>query len=57
MSEKQKKRKKLKKKKKPLRDKIDRDAEISLLLADMELELYYQCMRLDKKRKRKHYIV
>ena len=51
------KKKKKRKKRKPLRDKIDPDAELSWLLADMELELYLQCMRLDKKRKRKHYIV
>lgn len=51
MSEKQEKHKKRKKRK--LRDKIDPYD----LLYDIELDLYLECMELDRKRKRRHYIV
>jgi hypothetical protein len=48
-------RKKTKRKKRrtPLRDRIDPDD----LLYEIELDLYLACMELDKKRKRKDYIV
>lgn len=55
--EKKKKKRKKTKRRKPLRDRLDPEEELNLLLADMELELYLQCMRLDKKRKRRNYIV
>ena len=50
-------RKKTKRKRRKLRDKIDPDEELNLLLADIELDLYLACMELDKKRKRRDYIV
>lgn len=46
-------RKKVKRKRKPLRDRIDPYD----LLYDIELDLYLECMELDEKRKRRHYIV
>ena len=52
MSEKQEKRKKRKRKRK-LRDRMDSNE----LLYDIELDLYLECMELDRKRKRRDYIV
>ena len=49
------KKKKNPKRRKPLRDRIDPDEES--LLYQIELDLYLECMELDKKRKRRDYIV
>ena len=43
-----------KKHRKPLRDKIDSNADS--LLYEIELDLYLECMRLDKKRKQKYIV-
>ena len=55
MEKKQKKQKKRKKRK--LRDKIDPEDSMLYEIELIELELFLECMRLDKKRKRRHYIV
>jgi len=49
------KKKKTKRERRKLRDKIDPDEES--LLSQIELDLYLECMELDKKRKRRDYIV
>jgi len=46
-----------KKHRKPLRDKIDsEDIGIDSILYEIELDLYLECIRLDRKRKQKYIV-